>query len=257
VVALVETALLASPLALTIACAMVIERRRERRRRDALNRALHELRRPLQLLALLRSTPARTRHGEALASAWEHLDAALAALTDLESEINGARSPVARTRLRADELVGGAVERWRWPATCLGRELELRWSAGRACLLGDAAALSRALDNLLANSLEHGSTRVRIEGRVDGGRLRIIVDDDLGANGRGVAPLAAPLARRPSRDGDPRRGYGLAIVADIASAHGGRLALSRRGAGTRAVLELPLAADSSPAGRRSQPSIAA
>jgi signal transduction histidine kinase len=256
VVGLVETVLIASPPALTIACAVAVGRSRQRRRRDALNRALHEVRRPLQLLALLRSAPARTRGGTP-ASAWEHLDAALAALADLESEINGGRSLAARRRLSADELVGDAVERWRWPAALLGRELEHRWAAGRASLLGDAPALSRALDNLVANSLEHGSTRVRVEGRAESGWLRIIVDDDLGSNGGEAATLAGPLARRPSRDGDPRRGHGLAIVAGIASAHGGRLALSRQRKGTRAVLELPLAPDPAPAGRRGQPSIAA
>jgi signal transduction histidine kinase len=250
VVELVEPALIASPLAFTIACAVAVERRRQRRR-DALNRALHEVRRPLQFLALWRSAPAA--HEGARASAWGHLDAALTALADLESEINGGRSPAARGRVSADELVGDAVERWRWPAAYLGRELEHRWSAGRASLLGDAAALSRALDNLVANSLEHGSKRVRVEGRVESGWLRIIVDDDLASNGR----EAATLAGRPGRDRDPRRGHGLAIVASIAAAHGGRLALSRQGAGTRAVLELPLVPDPAPAGHRGQPSTAA
>jgi signal transduction histidine kinase len=231
---LLEAGALAAPLALAIACAAVIERRREHRRRAILNRALHELRRPLHFLALMRSASSRSpdRDDEGI---WGQIDAALAALGDLDAEINGGRSPTDRRWLRAEALVSEAIERWRWPARLLGRRLELRWSAGGAAVLGDRAALSRAIDNLVANSLEHGATRVRFEGSATSGRLRIAVVDD-----PAEADLAGPLAKRPARGDDPRRGHGLAVSADIASAHGGRLMLSGDGAGTRAVLELPL-----------------
>lgn len=234
---LAESAVVVAPLALVIAVA--IERRRDRRRRAALNLALHELRRPLHFLALMRSAPARASD-RAHDGAWGQLDAALAALADLDVEINGRRSPAQQRPVRADELVAETVERWRGPAALLGRELELCWSAGRTTVIGDAAALSRALDNLVANSLEHGAKRVRVEGSAESGRLLIAVVDGLASNG-GVATLAGPLVPRPSRNGDPRRGHGVGICARIASAHGGRLALLRQGTGARAVLELPLA----------------
>jgi signal transduction histidine kinase len=38
-----------------------------------------------------------------------------------------------------------------------------------------------------------------------------------------------------------RRGHGLALVSEIAAAHGGRFAISRSPNGTVAALELPLA----------------
>ena len=39
---------------------------------------------------------------------------------------------------------------------------------------------------------------------------------------------------------DPRRGHGISIVSDLASAHHGRFALCRTGSGCVAALELPL-----------------
>lgn len=249
---LAESTVVVAPLALVIAVA--IERRRERRRRAALNRALHELRRPLHFLALMRSAPARASN-PTHDGAWGQLDAALSALVDLDIEINGRRSPAQRRPIGADELVAETVERWRRPAALLGRELELCWSAGRTTVIGDAAALSRALDNLVANSLEHGAKRVRVEGSAESGRLLIAIVDGLGSNG-GAATLAGPLVPHPSRNGEPRRGHGLGICARIASAHGGRLALSRHRTGTRAVLELPLALGLA-RGDPGQPSLAA
>ena len=59
---------------------------REGRRRSSLNEAIHELRRPLQALAL--SLPRRLARAEAMRSA---LQMAAAAVDRLEREINGER----------------------------------------------------------------------------------------------------------------------------------------------------------------------
>ena len=239
---LLEVATVAWPCALTIACAVAVERRREGRRRVALNRALHELRRPLQLIALTAARVEGGRPGPAGAGA--HLDAALAALADLESEINGRPRVSEPLRIDAARLVGDAAERWREPAARHGRGVELRWRAGEAEVIGDPQALARALDNVIANSLEHGSGRVRIEGRTIGRWLRVVVAD--GEFEAGTAPIGRGEdgSGRPGCDpnADPRRGHGLAIVAGVAAACGGRFAFSPRRAGALAVLELPLAA---------------
>ena len=234
-----EGASVAWPMLVTIAAAVALDRRRECRRRTALNVALHELRRPLNALALATHGPAG--RGRSPVGTRGQVEAAIAALAGLDAEVNGRRAPRLRARLRADELARDAIERWSAPAALLGRDLDLRWRAGPAVVVGDRAALSRALDNLLANALEHGGRAVRIEAGVARRRLRIAVaEGDRGAgNGRGE--LAVPLRRAPAGNRDPRRGHGLATVARIASAHGGRLAFRRDGAGARAVLELPLA----------------
>ena len=61
------------------------------------------------------------------------------------------------------------------------------------------------------------------------GKLRITV-----ANGR-----SGDERRRDERD--PRRGHGVAVVSETASAHRGRFAICETGSGCVAALELPLA----------------
>lgn len=264
---LAESATSAWPLLIAIACAVAVDRRRESRRRATLNRAMHELRRPLQFLTLACSAGPAPANGSAAAIRGQ-LEAALWALADLDAGVNGRRRAGRRCPLRADELVGDAVERWRSPAALLGRQLELRWRAGRATVIGDRQALARALDNLVANSLEHGAERIRVEGSADRGRLRIaVVDGDGGDPDRGANAAHGPIANACSGevgafpaqpgDGGPRRGHGLAVVARIATGHGGRFAFVRQARRARSVLELPLAAEPAAAVDRRSPRDAA
>ncbi|HEX2128679.1 MAG TPA: ATP-binding protein [Solirubrobacterales bacterium] len=215
-----DTAAIAWPLALTLATVALTDRRRRARRRDVLNRGLHELRRPLQALAL--SVPVTAR---------SQLDLVIAALADLDREINGG-APPPRRFIDASVLASDAVERWRDPARALGRAVELRWRAGASRILCDPHAVGRALDNLIANALEHGSGTVRVDGTAATGRVRLTVSDEGRSAERSVALAAA--AR------DWRRGHGRAVVAAVAAAHGGRFASCADARGTSAVLELPL-----------------
>lgn len=233
--ALVEAAATTWPLAATLACAITVDRLRTGRRRQALNRALHELRRPLQVMALDRAATngARRREGAS------HLDAALAALADLDAEINGDRPHRDQPPLDASKVLAEAVGRWHSPAAMLGRELELQLPTGEPTIRARREAMASALDNLISNSLEHGGTRIRVTARSLKGRLRISVAD--GAPGGRVACIAGPLRRSPSGAPDPRRGHGLGIVARFAAEHGGRFAFQSGDAGSIALLELPLA----------------
>src|SRR6185369_16775982 len=101
--AIAEVPPVAWPLALSFATVVAAERVRARRRRELLNRSLHELRRPLQALVL---------------------------------------------------QARNAVARWRAAAALSGRRIEFSWAAPGARLDCDPLALSRALDNLLANAIE-------------------------------------------------------------------------------------------------------
>jgi signal transduction histidine kinase len=208
-----EHALALVALTAGLAPAVTFARLRGARRRRSLNRALHELRRPLQVLALSeRERPAG------------QLSVALEALEALDREINREpRPPAAPVDLRA--LTEHAVERWRLPAELANRALELEWEADRSVVVCDPAAISGALDNLIANSLEHGRGPITIEGRLTRGRLQVRVAD---------AGAAAAVHLRPGSSG--RRGHGTAIVAAVAARHGGRFARGERSS----VLELPL-----------------
>src|SRR5436189_3629430 len=107
------------PLGLTLAVAVVGDRVREARRRAGLNRALHELRRPLQSLVL--------SSGSAKGPGSHAIRVALAALGDLDREINGGSRPLVRRPIACRAIVQPAVERWRGPAAAARRALVLRW----------------------------------------------------------------------------------------------------------------------------------
>jgi signal transduction histidine kinase len=226
----VVTTLAGWPLTGFLAMILLGERLRAARRRAALNCALHELRRPLQLLAL---TPA-PGPGSPDAS-----QLAIAALSQLDSEING-HTHHARRLVSAHEIAGGAVGRWRRRAKLGGGSLVLRWRAGRSPVLGDPVRISQALDNLIVNALEHGGPNIVVDARCVAGRLRISVADDgrtthVDQEGRPVAGLISRLRGRS------RHGHGLEVVRSVAAAHQGRFALQRSDSGAVAVLELPLA----------------
>ena len=221
-----ELPVLLAPFALMLATVVVAGRARGVRRQRALNRALHELRRPLQALALGSGADLQVR-------------AAIVALADLDREINGGPArPPARTLIEARELARDAVERWREPALRLGRRVELRWYTRPCPIVCEPDQIARALDNLIANSLEHGSGPIVLEGTTTGARVRLHVADG-GPGARGNPP---GWERR-----DSRHGYGTGIVAAAASCHGGRFATCRGPRGGSAVIELPLAPGSAPA----------
>jgi K+-sensing histidine kinase KdpD len=221
------------PLVCALAMVLVAERLRAGRRREALNRALHELRRPLQMLALSSRMPLP-------AGSSGPLELAIAALAQLDREINGGAGEGGRL-VSSRELVGAAVGRWRARATLGEGSIALRWRAGGAPVIADPARLSQALDNLIVNALEHGGPNVIVEARTAGGRLRISVADD-GCAARPASRVGAPAEVIGRLTGRRRHGHGLEVVRSVAAAHRGRFALQRSERGSMAVLELPLAA---------------
>jgi signal transduction histidine kinase len=205
-------------------------RLRASRRRGALNRALHELRRPLQAL-VLSSGPEQGPGSHALR-------VALTALDDLDREINGGVRRVELRPVDCRALVQPAVERWRGVAAASSRALTLNWRAGQASVLADPDRVAQALDNLIDNALRHGGLRVHVDAQLCAGGVRITVRDS------GTGPSA------PQRSRDDRHGHGLVVVSRVAAEHGGRFRMLRTPAGATATLELPLAPRAIPAARR-------
>ena len=201
--------------------------------RRSLNRALHELRRPLQALLLLDHPP----QGSVPSAAGRRglLELVATALDDLDREVNGGEAPVGSRRFSCREHLFACLERWRHAAAS-GGGFRVYWDAGPAPVEGDPARLAQALDNLIANALEHGGPPIVVTGARVASRIRITV-----ANGS--ADPAAGDNPRPRRggSGDPRRGHGTEVISEVASAHRGRFALCHAGGGSVAALELPLA----------------
>jgi K+-sensing histidine kinase KdpD len=227
---LAESTLTGLPFLGPMVMLVIGERFRAARRREALNRALHELRRPLQALALSQARPA---------AGSSPLGLALAALAQLDREINGGSAEAPRL-VSCRELVGGAVGRWRARAAIAGGSIVMRWFAGGATVIADPARLSQALDNLILNALEHGGPNVTVEARAAGGKLRISVSDD-GLASRPDSRRETPSELVARLTGRRRRGHGLQVVRAVAAGNRGRFALQRSASGSRAVLELPLA----------------
>jgi signal transduction histidine kinase len=228
------------PLAATMAAVAAAQGLRAGRRRGALNEALHELRRPLQAIAL--AGAAGSGPPPALESS---VQLAAAALERLDREVNGGglRRPAEAVAVRP--LLESAVRRWRARASIGGGSLGMSWRAGRAVVLGDRVALAQALDNLIVNAIEHGGPEITIDARPRKGNVRIVVAD----SGRAARPAArrdAPGQVMTRLSGRRRHGHGLTVVKQVAAAHEGRFALRRSDLGSLALLELPLADDRGP-----------
>src|SRR4029079_9250967 len=182
--------------AIVPAAALLRDRARSRRRRRELNRTLHELRRPLQALALSNGRDYRAADG--------FLDLAMSALGDLDRAVNGdaPQAPPAREGVSSHQLVLAAARRWR--ASHPDAELQLYWDAGPAPILAAPEQIAQALDNLIANALEHGSAPLSLTATTISERVRITISDrgphasSNGSNGNGSDP--------------ERRGHGLELV---------------------------------------------
>jgi signal transduction histidine kinase len=166
-------------------------------RRRRLNEALHELRRPLQGLALLLDGDSAPAGGVELVEQAAH------ALAELDGRINGVAPSCEQAPTALSDLAAEARRRW-------GGRLEVEGppAAHEARVAADRRHLASALDNLIANALEHGSGPVRLRARAEGATVRL-----------DVASRGEP---RAARDGsDPRRGHGLRVVERVAAEHGG------------------------------------
>jgi signal transduction histidine kinase len=199
--------------------------------RRALNRALHELRRPLQALVLLEDDSGRPAAAPKAAGRRGLLEIAATAVEDLDRALNGGSAPASPRRFFCRELVLACLERW-GPVAAGAGGFRVYWDAGPAPVEGYPSRMAQALDNLIANALEHGGPPLVVTGARVAGKVRVTV-----ANGAGRANGSRP----EEANADPRRGHGTEVVAEVASAHRGRFAFCHTRSGCVAALELPLA----------------
>ncbi|HEX8754564.1 MAG TPA: HAMP domain-containing sensor histidine kinase [Solirubrobacterales bacterium] len=228
------------PFAASLAAAAGASGVREARRRAALNQALHELRRPLQVLTLTAGASAGDA-GRGTDDDGVRLEdtvrMAATALERLQREVNGEAVTALRETVGAKTLLEASVARWTPSAAAAGSSLRLLWRAGgEPALTGDPQRLAQALDNLLANAIEHGGRRIEVEARARDGVFRALVRD----SGPPVRPAGRQVGTVRRLSGRNRHGHGLRVVRRVAAEHGGRFELRRNGSQTEAVLELPL-----------------
>ncbi|MBV8291819.1 MAG: HAMP domain-containing histidine kinase [Mycobacterium sp.] len=112
-----------------------------------------------------------------------------------------------------------------------------------AHMIGDPAAVSRVIRNLVDNGVRHAKSRVDIRVDSQDNNVILTVSDD----GPGIAPAdrARVFERFVRLDSDRARsgggtGLGLAIVAEVVAAHGGTVNTDDRpGGGTTIIVTLP------------------
>ncbi len=220
---------------LALACAAVLELRR---RRELVARACHELRGPLTAARLGLATMERRLDAplDRLAALDLELRRACLALDDFAAARSGRRAVDRTEPVEVAELLEEQFESWHVVAGAFDSHVALGTLLPGAMVHGDRLRLAQAVSNLVANALEHGPGRIELAARGVGQRhVRIEVVDE----GPGLPASVSQLTRR-ARGGRGQRGRGLAIAAEIAERHGGRLVAAPATRGARIGIELPI-----------------
>jgi signal transduction histidine kinase len=239
----------------TVACfvalALSVRSAREwRSRTRSISRPLHELRGAINALHLglvvVERACTGTDAAQRVSALHAQIDRATTALSDIDRRRTGVRDAAPQDLhqpLDLEALVCSRVRSWQQIACGYRTRVRLEWRAGPARAFGDAGQLASALDNLIANALEHGGGRVLVEGERSANTLRVMVSD-----GGHEAPDLSTVGEADWRSA---RGHGLAIARDAVEAHGGRLVTRARLTGTAIAIELPLQATAAPEHRQS------
>lgn len=183
----------------------------------------HELRTPLArlmfLLEALEDAADEDERARHLSRAGASVDELNALVNELLTLSRVGATPVTPVATSLAAIVEEAVERTQVPPT-LALTVDVR-TAREA--LGDAALLTRAVQNLLANAVRHASSAVVVRVREVGDRLELAVEDD----GPGIPATERSRVFEPftqldaSRGARGEAGLGLAIVRRSATAMGG------------------------------------
>jgi signal transduction histidine kinase len=210
--------------------------------------ASHELRTPLTALktfnelilqeALDEPNATFVRESQRQLAQLDRLTGDLLDLSRLEARLSGTDLALADLR----PAVAGAVQRLRPLALARRQNLALQLPEQAAAVAHDAAAMERAVGNLVHNAIKYtpagGEVRVCLRGEGEG----VVVE--VADNGVGIPAAEQPFIferfyRGRGQKGDGS-GLGLSISQEIAIIHGGRLSFeSREGEGSTFRLWLP------------------
>jgi signal transduction histidine kinase len=251
-------------LVLSLLLIAIIARRAERLREQQLEFVAgmtHELNTPLAALqaagqnladGVVHDEAQVARYGAMVAKESRRLGDLVAQVLDysgLQSRKQLARSPV-----DVAAVVANAVDATRWLAEEKQVEVQTTVAGDLPPVNGNAEALTRAIQNLIANAIRHGvsgppgvapptsAASVSITAARSGEKIAITVED----HGRGIAATDARHLFEPfyrGRNATARgTGLGLTIVFQIAKAHGGSITFDgHRTTGAAFTLTLPVA----------------
>jgi two-component system OmpR family sensor kinase len=210
--------------------------------------ASHELRTPLTILKAelelaLRGERSPTDYRQALASATVEADRLVRLAEDLLVIARSGEGglPVRLSEVSVDTVLQHTRERFAQRGADLGRAIEVT-DAPALKLEADPLRLEQALGNMIDNALRHGSGSVVLSARErDGGVAVHVVDAGPGIPEGFAATAFERFTRADSARGRGGAGLGLAIVAAIASAHGGTVGAENvPGGGADVWIWLPL-----------------
>ena len=125
--------------------------------------------------------------------------------------------------------------------------MDTRVMTGLPMVMGDAASLTRAVQNLISNAIKYSDAErwIGVSVFTEGAFAKIAVQD----RGPGVAPSDLPHIFEPFYRGRSAvegqiqgSGIGLSLVKQAVDAHGGRIDVSSdRGVGSTFCISLPIA----------------
>jgi signal transduction histidine kinase len=219
----------------------------------------HELRTPLTAIrgaghnlrmGLLTDVDKQRTYGTLIVERADELTAMIEQLLSLASLRRSAHPP-APVRVSVAEVVREAVRTTSEAALTAKVTVVVDEGSGLPPVLGDASALRRVFENLIANALTHGASGgwvgviERVVPRPRGSTIEVTVAD----RGRGVSAeeqskIWQPFVRGDKSGPGPHRGFGLglSIVRETVERHGGTVSVeSGDGRGTRFVVHLPSA----------------
>ena len=245
-------ALIAAGIALLLISAQRAKRLAQRQL-DFVSSVSHEFRTPLAVIysagenlddGVTTSPEQISRYGNLIKAEGKKLSA----MVEQILEFAGARSRVVKYKFaetNAADLINDAIKSYEAQVAENGFALEKNISNDLLPIHGDREALSRAVQNLIANSIKYGNGKkwVRVSASNGDGRVKIAVEDEgIGISKRDLAHIFEPFYRaKDVVDAQIHgNGLGLSLVKHIVNAHGGKILVeSEIGKGSRFVIELP------------------
>lgn len=214
----------------------------------------HELKTPLTAIRMLAETLQMGRVKDTQTQE-EYLDTItnecerLSRLVDevlLFSKIEQGKKVYRFRPVRLEETVQAAARAMEYPLRQKGFRLRLDLEAGLPAIKADEDALEQALLNLLSNAMKYSGDSREIEvglARGDGGVAVRVTDHGIGIAPEQQTRIFEGFYRAPTRENQliPGTGLGLTLVAQIAKAHGGQVAVeSAPGKGSTFSIRLPM-----------------